>query len=55
MSKRFKKHNHLMSLRLSDELAKWIDEFAAKWDVSASYVCRSALRDFVNRQQQVAR
>jgi len=40
-------HNHTMSLRLPKEWDDFISNFASRWNVSKSYVYRSAIRDFI--------
>lgn len=54
MTGRTKKQNHMTSLRLPDEWNQWITRFAENYHVPPAYIYRSAIRQFIERNGQVA-
>lgn len=44
--------NHTKSLRLPKSWDDFITKFANQWGSSASYVYRSAIREFIRKNQQ---
>jgi predicted DNA-binding protein len=54
MTGRINKQNHMTSLRLPDNWHQWIERFAENYHVPPAYIYRSAIRQFIERNGQVA-
>lgn len=52
MTGRIKKQDHITSIRFPRDWHKWVTKFADNWNVPPSYVYRSAIREFIQRQSQ---
>lgn len=53
MTGKIVQHDHMTSLRLPQDWHQWISDFADQWHVTNAYIYRSAIREFIQRKQQV--